>query len=458
MKAPSAQLGPEWLAEIGVWLEQRGLAFLLPRLSGIQGRLRQRMLELGHTRPEEYRVLLDRGAAAGREDGEDAWLIDALTVGETYFFRQAEQLRVVVDELIPETGIGDAAEAAPWLWCAGCANGSEAYSLAILLQARAAKFGAALKAPILATDISPFALARARQGVFNAWSLRGVAAPVVDEWFVRSGKEWTIHETCRSRVTFARHDLTRAEPPPGMPAKGFVVILCRNVLIYLPRDVQRLVVARLLSWLRPGGALVLGMSEPFLDLVDGPFDPRLARHMILRPVADAARPTPREPLPGKVGGRVEPAVAPPRSLARALPSGPPPTKPPVAPRSPLERIRDLADCGSWSQALALARRQSLSEDPALHYLHGTLATCMRLDQEATAAFRRTLYLQPSWALAWFRLGLLLRREEAGAALRCFSEARRQLSRLHDAEALSPFGELTASELQGLVSAAGRGQG
>jgi len=192
--------------------------------------------------------------SSGRDALDD--LIDRLTIGETYFFREPAQLEYIRTKVLPELERSAAGHPIR-VWSAGCSSGEEAYSLAILLR----ESGWEGRAAVLGTDISKPCLALARRGRFSEWSLRAVPGDIVRRYFRRVGKEYRLGRNVREAVTFRRLNLVGGEYPAAGVA-GMDLILCRNVLIYLSGEAVATVAQRLLDALAPGGWLFLGASDP----------------------------------------------------------------------------------------------------------------------------------------------------------------------------------------------------
>lgn len=195
-------------------------------------------------------------------DDEDALferLCEALTVQESFFFREHSKLAMLTDHVLP----GYAGRDRPIrVWSAGCAAGQEAYTLAMLL----ADNGHAGHYDILGTDLSPEAIAAAKQATYGRWSLRGVDAGTVANHFETFYGAHRVAQKYRERVRFAQHNLL--DPmPPGTPP--FDVIMCRNVLIYLTPEAVRRAGEAFRRALVPGGWLILGVSDPILDHLPG---------------------------------------------------------------------------------------------------------------------------------------------------------------------------------------------
>jgi chemotaxis methyl-accepting protein methylase len=226
---------------------------------------RRRHLDLTrYRRPTLSRRLANRMIAAGAASDEAYWrlleddpeeidrLLTALTIKVSRFYRNApvfDALRTtVIPELRHRAGAG-----ALRVWSAGCANGEEAYTLALL---------AAPPAWIDATDIDEPALAAARAGRYPPASLAELplelAGPLGD-WTSAGAGGVTVDARLRARVRFSWHDVAqRSLPPPGGP---YHLVCCRNVLIYLTPEAQRTATAVLVENLCPGGVLCLGEAE-----------------------------------------------------------------------------------------------------------------------------------------------------------------------------------------------------
>jgi chemotaxis protein methyltransferase CheR len=132
-------------------------------------------------------------------------------------------------------------------WSAGCASGEEAYTVALLWPA----------VDVLATDVHPAVLERARRGAYAASSLRELAPAERARAFTSRGSAHVVRPEISARVTVARHDLR--DPPPDGP---FDLVLCRNVAFtYFDEARRRAVLAHMASAVRAGGALVIGLHE-----------------------------------------------------------------------------------------------------------------------------------------------------------------------------------------------------
>jgi len=187
------------------------------------------------------------------------------TIGETYFFRDPEQLKLIEQRILPSLA-GAHQEGHPIrIWSAGCATGEEPYTLAILAE----RLGLSQRTQILATDISRPALSWARRARYSRWSLRGMEADAIAAHLAAAPDGWDLRPQIRGAVAFRYLNLVdRTYPSPASGIGEMDLILCRNVLIYFDRETVAQVAAQLVRSLSADGWLVLGPSDPMIgDLV-----------------------------------------------------------------------------------------------------------------------------------------------------------------------------------------------
>jgi len=191
--------------------------------------------------PEAYLVRIETDAGAFQA------LLDHVTVQHSSFFRDPRQFAAL--SLLLESPAGP-----PHVWSAGCGNGQEAYSLAILLAESGREDW-----QVLATDVSTSALARARAGRYTRSEVAGLSDERLRKNFNRSGHGWEVAARLRERVTVAHYNLSSLRPP--LAGARFSIIFCRNVLIYFDPPAMDACIGRLGDCLVPGGHLFLGFSE-----------------------------------------------------------------------------------------------------------------------------------------------------------------------------------------------------
>ncbi len=243
---------PEFMRIAATIEEITGISFPPNRRASAEAVMRKVMSRLGMTNPVSLEIGVSRRGAVLEA------LLDDLTIGESYFFREPAQLRFVADELLPKWS-------AEWnparklrVWSAGCAAGQEPYSIAIMLRDAGWRHGS----EILATDISEARLEVARKASFSKWSLRTLPPESIDRWFDRKGSEFNLVPEIRSQVDF--RTLNLLDPSPRPETQNQDVIFCRNVLIYFELPAVITIAERLLQSLSPDGWLFLGASDPHL--------------------------------------------------------------------------------------------------------------------------------------------------------------------------------------------------
>jgi chemotaxis protein methyltransferase CheR len=182
-------------------------------------------------------------------------VVDALLNQESFFYRDAavfDMIAAAVDAL-DAVALGRRVR----IWSAGCANGQEPLSLAMLFAERE-EAGGPPAPEIVATDVSEAALARGRAGRYSPFEIqRGLPIRRMMRWFDQAADDWVAKPDLVRRVQFKRHNLVGDPPPIGR----FDIVLCRNVLFYLSGGHRARVFERMAEVIRPGGLLVLGAGE-----------------------------------------------------------------------------------------------------------------------------------------------------------------------------------------------------
>lgn len=218
-----------------------------------------RMRALAIDDPTDYLSLLE--SLDGSAGGEWSNFAGLITNRESYFFRDKGQMDLLRGRILPEL-IEHARLAGTKLriWSAGCSTGEEPYSVAMLVN-DLHPTGKSPDVEILGTDISPAALARARDGVYGSWSFRMVDPAIRDRYFRGNDTEWTLDPAVRAMVRFRAGNLTREVVAGEIVSDVFDLILCRNVFIYLDQSAITAAVGIFARSLRAGGYLMTGHSE-----------------------------------------------------------------------------------------------------------------------------------------------------------------------------------------------------
>jgi chemotaxis protein methyltransferase CheR len=192
-----------------------------------------------------------------RGEWDRAW--EALSVQETYFYREITQINILVDKIIPEWF---QKTSQPFrIWSAACATGEEPYSIAIALVEKGLE---SKPIEIFGSDASPAALEKAQRGIYREKSFRALSPALRQKYFqpVTGGAQ--LSPEIMKRVTFSRVNLL--ELGEVSPVARVQAILCRNVFIYFSRHSIRQTVAMMAAKMSPGAHLFVGASESLLRL------------------------------------------------------------------------------------------------------------------------------------------------------------------------------------------------
>ncbi|MBT9386446.1 hypothetical protein KM176_21445 [Pseudooceanicola sp. CBS1P-1] len=225
------------------------------------------------------------------------------------FYRDPEAIGLLRRAALEPLAAQEDPEAPIRVWVPGCADGQEAYTIAIELAEALRLSGSARSFRIIATDIDSAAIGRAAAGRFPATALAGLPQALRDRYFRAEGDMLTVAPVLRQRVIFSTHDVLR--DPPFL---NIDLISCRNLIGALTEAAQQRVLSMFIFGLRPGGHLMLGPQES------------LGRHVIHFRILDSRWRLFRGTMKGRV---VDPAmVVPPR------PDTPPRSAPAEAPATP----------------------------------------------------------------------------------------------------------------------------
>lgn len=200
-------------------------------------------------------------ASAGAEQQAEARkLFSSVSVRVSSFFRDEEVFRYLGEQVFPLLASMGREDEPLRVWSAACANGQEAYSLAIGLLDWLDKRQLRREFSVVGTDINDAAIAAAQLGAYPEKALADVPAPVRDRYFEPLPRgHFAVGQSVRRSVRFEKRDLL-LDPLPS----DFHLVSCRNFLIYLRREAQEELILALWKALRPGGFLVLGQGETVL--------------------------------------------------------------------------------------------------------------------------------------------------------------------------------------------------
>src|SRR5262249_18051035 len=250
-EAAAIEFDEEMLRRILSHLRVRtGHDFTKYKQSTVVRRIARRMqVSRTETHQEYYEFLRDNAE-------EVQALLGDLLISVTTFFRDPEAFQAVAKNVLPgmfnERELNDPTR----IWICGCATGEEAYSIAMLLLEEAARHELRPPIQIFASDLDSRALSYAREGRYPTAIEADVSEERLRRFFVQEGDHYRVRQDVRDIVLFAIHDLLKDPPFSHVD-----LITCRNVLIYLDRDLQEQVCTTFHYALKPAGYLLLGSSE-----------------------------------------------------------------------------------------------------------------------------------------------------------------------------------------------------
>ena len=242
----------------GLISEHTGMFFDNGKSDILIDKLSPLVIERGFSSYLDYYYLLKYDASACAE-----WqnVMNALSVQETYFWREFDQVRALVQTLVPQWHAKNPG-ATLRIWSAACATGEEPLTIAIALNEAGWFERASIE--IFATDASTKALERAKAGLYRDRAFRNLPAALRDRYFEPEGSGWRIRRDIHSRITWGLANLIDEGQVAALAAVDF--IFCRNVFIYFSESAISRVVRSFAKAIRPPGYLFVGAAESLLRL------------------------------------------------------------------------------------------------------------------------------------------------------------------------------------------------
>lgn len=429
---------------------------------------------------------LERGIAAAAPDFNFSdrescarWLLSApltqqmnevlashLSVGETYFFREKQNLGVLEENILPMLLQSRRLnERRLRIWSAGCSTGEEAYTIAILLD-RLIPDLKDWSISILATDFNPKFLRKAAQGVYGEWSFRDAPVWLRERYFNKSKDgHFEIHPRIKKMVTFSYLNFVDDVYPSLLNnTSAMDVILCRNVLMYFTAQRAKQVAGNFYRALVDGGWLIVSPVEASHSLLS-PFTPvEFPGAVLYRKMVNAESTLcVREHQVAQPFGETEAApplpVAQPEPVVEAADIHVAQADQLLVPQpderyAPSRMARSCANQGRLNEALEWCE-QAIAADklnPLHHYLSATILQEQRRHDVAIQSLIRALYLDPDFVLAHFALGNLHQSQgRYRQAQRYFGNVLALLRKHSQDEILPEADGLTAGRLAEIVT-------
>jgi chemotaxis protein methyltransferase CheR len=414
-----------------------GLAFYADRDALLTELIHARLKKLRLRDCSAYLNLLARG-----QEGSDEreLFIGQLTIGETYFFRDQGQFDAIRDVILPDILERNQASKEVRIWSAGCSTGAEPYSLAILLERELASRMDGWQIHIHASDLNRSYLAQAAVGKFRPWALRSISEEIKRDCFTQDGRVWTIHPRYKQRISFHQMNLVDSEfSAPLAEGAHFDLILCRNVMMYFTPKVNRRLVAQFHRSLEEGGWLLVGASEYNLEnytAFQTVNTPEAKLYQKAAPVRIATTPEPpSQRLENATPTPAEPGIS---------------SSDAVSDIDGLRELAELADRGEWEGAGEFAQRLLTKNrlHPAIHFYQALIFENLGATAPSEQSLRHAIYLDRTFAMAHYHLGLVLKRDmKIRDASRSFENVLKVLTSVPDDTILTAGRGVTAAALR-----------
>jgi chemotaxis protein methyltransferase CheR len=232
-----------------------GIMFADNKRYFVDKRIQERMISTGF---ETFRPYFDL-VCFQASGAELQALVNAMTVNETYFYREEYQLKCLVNSILPEIAKTLNSGATVKIWSMPCSTGEEPYSIAFYLLENWIQVDD-FNIEIVASDIDTQVLAKARLGLYADRAVQYVPARTVKKYMTSPelGQHQVI-DALRASIKFTQANVMDAIDDRFY--RGFDVVFCRNMLIYFDDVSRREAAEAIFAALRPGGFVCLGHSE-----------------------------------------------------------------------------------------------------------------------------------------------------------------------------------------------------
>lgn len=189
-------------------------------------------------------------------------IVNSLTIGETYFLREKKVFEILEQNVIPSViDIKKNKDKTLTIWSAGCSTGEEVYSIAMILESLSPLLND-WQIKIFGTDINTESLKKAELGIYHQWSFRTTPAYIKDKYFVEiKNHEYKISRQLKNKVSFQYLNLAADESFNRFKPESIDIIFCRNVLMYFSEEVKEKILKTFKKILNNNGWMILSSSE-----------------------------------------------------------------------------------------------------------------------------------------------------------------------------------------------------
>ncbi len=430
--------------------QKLGLLFPQERLSDLERGILEASAELGIADVQTFVEQLNNSPFHSKYV---QILAKYLTVGESYFFRDARGLRIFKKYVIPEIlASRTGGQKALKIWSAGCCRGEEPYSLAMILKKLIPDLNS-WNLTLLGTDINSDFLKLAFRAKYDEWAFRRTPAAVKKTYFKQSGKNYfELSGEIRGMVKFFFLNLVDdIFPSPINETNGVDIIFCNNVLMYFHPELAKKVVKKFWYCLNEGGWLFVAAPEVSQTLFSEFTPVNFQGTTLYRRITGIAKQEKERisavpiysEIPARLSHEVEAVGLPLRESPPIEPAQVEKQEEEVAPYALAEKYfhendynrceaiaaslavnsndvqgkklmaKLCANFGKMDESLQWCKRaiQVNSLDASVHYLTASILLERGQIEEAIQSLRHTLYLDQNFVLAHFSLGSLLRNKQ-----------------------------------------------
>jgi chemotaxis protein methyltransferase CheR len=242
--------------------ERTGIFFADNKKYLLESRLSRRLSALGISTYRDYHAAILNGAAAT----ELSHLINAITINETFFFRNEPQFAALENVILPELVENKrrSGNNRIRIWSAAASTGEEPYTIGMIVREKFQPRFPGIRFEVVGTDINTLVLETARRGIYKDYSIRNTPKNYLDKYFKVEEDRFIVNEELRKAVEFRQLNLFDRDAMRMM--RDFDIVFAANVLIYFDFNSKQTVVSSIYNSLNKGGYFFVGYSETLYGL------------------------------------------------------------------------------------------------------------------------------------------------------------------------------------------------
>lgn len=377
-------------------VEESGLYFDIDKADSLYSALYERLKEKKCGSYAEYYSLL-KFQPEGKLELFN--LLDLITIGETFFFRNEPQFEALMKYVLPEIVQNKmySADKSIKIWSAGCSRGTEPYSIAIAVMQAVASYQN-WNISILGTDINRNVLIRAKEAVYNERDISLLPPEYLCKYFKKDGKNYILNEDVKKLVEFKFYNLVKG--PFNLPEfQNLDIIFCRNVIIYFNSKTINQVITNFYNSLNPNGYLFLGHAENLWQIPNKFTTIEFPNTFLYKKILHQIKKEIIEPFIAVPDIHLE-------KLSRQIKQKDKLESSEKSEHAHLAKAIFLANQAKYNEAIAELKKiiQFDNLHSEAYYLYGVLAYKIGNFKEAEEQFKKVIYIEPDTVLAYYNLG------------------------------------------------------